>query len=300
MPGDEARSPLLDPEFVRELDALRRRLAVLARSGGAGEHTARRRGGAAGVQEHRGYAPGDDLRRVDWLAFARTGEPVVKLFRAEEDVVVRLLLDASASLGFGDPVKLDVARRLAAAIGYVALAGSQRTALVVARTTGSSALARLGRPHRGRAGVPALLRELTEAEATGATDLGRAITELVQRSHRPGMLVVLSDFLDPGPVTTGLNLARSAGHDVLLVQIVDRTELEPTFEGDYALVDAESGATVEVTMDPTAIEAYTLRFAGLVEELRAWARRHGAAYVRVTTDEPLEGAVRRVVARSVD
>ncbi|HOU92871.1 MAG TPA: DUF58 domain-containing protein, partial [Polyangiaceae bacterium] len=106
-------------------------------------------------------------------------------------------------------------------------------------------------------GVPALLRELTEAAATGATDLGRAITELVQRSHRPGMLVVLSDFLDPGPVTTGLNLARSAGHDVLLVQIVDRTELEPAFEGDYTLVDAESGATVEVTMDPTAIEAYT-------------------------------------------
>lgn len=300
MPGNDARSPLLDPEFVRELDALRRRLAVLARSGGVGEHTARRRGGAAEFQEHRGYTPGDDLRRVDWLAYARTGEPVIKLFRAEEDVVVRLLLDASASLGFGDPVKLDVARRLAAAIGYVALAGSQRTQLVVARTAGSRALARLGRPHRGRAGLPALLRELTGAEAAGAADLGRAITEVVRRSPRPGMLVVLSDFLDPGPVTSALTLARSAGHDVLLIQIVDRTELEPSFEGDYSLLDAESGATVEVTMDPAAIEAYTLRFAGLVEELRAWARKHGAAYVRVTTDEPLEGAVRRVVARAVD
>ncbi len=300
MSESDARPTLLDPDFVRELDALRRRLIVLARSGGAGEHTARRRGGAAEFQEHRGYMPGDDLRRVDWLAFARTGEPVVKLFRTEEDVVVRLLLDASASLGFGDPVKLDVARRLAAAIGYVALAGSQRTALVIARTTGSSALARLGRPHRGRAGVPALLRELTEAEPTGTADLGRAVTEVVRRSPRPGMLVVLSDFLDPGPVTSGLDLARSAGHDVLLVQIVDRTELEPAFEGDYSLVDAESGATVEVTMDPTAIEAYTLRLAGLVEELRAWARQRGAAYVRVATDEPLEGAVRRVIARSVD
>ena len=96
---------LLDPDFVRELSLLRRRLKVDVRSGGAGEHVARRRGGSAEFQEHRPYAPGDDLRRIDWLAFARSGVPVVKTFRAEEDVVVRLLVDASASLDFGNPRK---------------------------------------------------------------------------------------------------------------------------------------------------------------------------------------------------
>src|SRR5206468_11736181 len=77
---------LLDPDFVRELSLLRRRLKVDVRSGGHGEHVARRRGGSAEFQEHRPYAPGDDLRRIDWLAFARSGMPVVKTFRAEEDV----------------------------------------------------------------------------------------------------------------------------------------------------------------------------------------------------------------------
>lgn len=292
---------ILDPEFVRELEALRRRLEIRARSGAAGEHAAKHRGGSAEFQEHRNYEPGDDLRRVDWLAFARTGVPVVKLFRAEEDVVVRLLVDTSASLEFGDPPKIEVARRLAAAFGYMALAGSQRAQVLIAggrdTTTGIS---RRSNARRGRGGLPGLLRDLCADAPRGRVDLARAVDEVVAQSPRPGMLVVLSDFFDPGPVTAALSRAVVSRHDVALVQVVDRGEIEPNLEGDYELVDAETGQAVSITMDASAIEAYVLRFAGLVEELRAWARRHGASYVRVTTDEALEGAVRRFVARSID
>jgi uncharacterized protein (DUF58 family) len=161
-------------------------------------------------------------------------------------------------------------------------------------------VARWSAPVRGRAGLPALLRALDGVEAGGGTDLGKAIDSVVQRSHRPGMLLVVSDFFDPGPVTAALARAVQAGHDVVLAQVVAPDEIEPSFEGDWALEDAETGALVEVTMDAAAIEAYVLRFAGLCEELRAFARKHGAAYVRVRTDEPLEAAVRRLVARSVD
>jgi uncharacterized protein (DUF58 family) len=295
---------LLDPAFVRELEALRRRLDIRARSGAAGEHTARRRGGSAEFQEHRGYVAGDDLRRVDWLAFARTGEPVIKLFKAEEDVILRLLVDSSASLDFGDPPKSEVARRLGAALGYMALAGSQRAQVLVAQGREGRpdpvGITSVATPRRGRGGLAALLRDLTDAPAGGSVDLARAVDQTIQRSGRPGMLVVLSDFFDAGPVTAALTRAAAAGHDVFLMQVVTRTEMEPDFEGDFALVDAESGATVDVTMDASAVEAYVMRFAGLVEELRAWARKHGASYVRTTTDEPLEGVVRRFVARAID
>lgn len=287
---------LLGPDFVRELEVLRRRLEIRARSGGGGEHLAKRRGGSAEFQEHRPYAPGDDMRRIDWAAYARTGEPVLKLFRAEEDVVARLICDASASLSCGAPAKIDAARRLAAAVGYMALARSERAQLFVA---GRGAL----REHasvRGRGGVPALLRALEGVGAEGVTDLAKAVDTVVQKSARPGMLVVVSDFFDPGPVTEALGRAVAAGHDVILAQVVAPEEIEPDFEGDWALEDAETGALVEVTMDAAAVEAYVMRFAGLCEELRAFARRHRAAYVRARTDEPLEGAVRRLVARSVD
>ena len=289
-------SDLLGADFVRELEVLRRRLEIRARSGNSGEHLAKRRGGSSEFQEHRPYSPGDDMRRIDWAAYARTGEPVLKLFRAEEDVIARLVCDASASLGVGEPPKIDTARRLAAAIGYMTLARSERAQVFVA----GEGIVRENTPVRGRNSLPALLKSLTAIEPKGGTDLARAIDTVVRKSGRPGMLVAISDFFDSGPITTALGRAVKAGHDVVLAQIVAPDEIEPSFEGDWALEDVETGETVEVTMDPAAIEAYVVRFAGLCEELRAWSRRHRAAYVRVRTDEPLEAAVRRFVARSVD
>ncbi|AKT37484.1 DUF58 domain-containing protein [Chondromyces crocatus] len=292
----EKPEPLLGPSFIRELEVLRRRLEIRARSGGGGEHLARRKGGSAEFQEHRAYAPGDDMRRIDWAAYARTGDPVIKLFRAEEDVIVRIVTDTSASLGVGEPSKLDAARRLAAAIGYMALARSERAQLFLA----AEGVRRELSPSRGRGGLGGLLRALEALTPSGGTDLARAVDGVVQRSPRPGMLVTLSDFFDPGPVTAALGRAVQAGHDVALVQVVAPEEVDPQLEGDWTLEDAETGALVDLTLDAAALEAYMERFAGLCAELRAWARKHRATYVRARTDEPLEGVVRRFVARSVD
>jgi uncharacterized protein (DUF58 family) len=292
----EQRTTLLDPAFVRELEALRRRLQIRARSGASGEHLARRRGGASEFHEHRPYSVGDDLRRIDWAAYARSGEPVLKVFRAEEDVVARLLVDHSASLDFGTPSKLEVARRLAAAIGYMTLASSERAQLFVV----GEGLEREHSPSRGRAGLPTLLRQLDSVAATGKTELGRALDAMLRRCPRPGLLVLLSDFLDSGALLGALHRAAASGHDVALLHLVAPEEIEPAFDDDVTLEDAETGATVDVTMDSGALEAYVLRFAGLCEELRSWARKHGASYVRVRTDSPLDEAVRRFVARSID
>jgi uncharacterized protein (DUF58 family) len=292
----ELASKLLDPQFVRELEVLRRRLEVRARSGASGEHVARRRGGSAEFQEHRPYSPGDDLRRIDWAAYARTDEPVLKLFRAEEDVIVRLLVDASASLDFGTPPKFEAASRLAAAFGYMALASSERAQVVAA----GEGIVREETPVRGRNGLLGLLRALSTITPRGGTDLSRALDTIVRKSKRAGMLLVLSDFFDSGPLLTSISRAVAAGHDVALVQVVAPEEIEPAYDGDWALEDAETGAVVEVTMDAAALEAYALRFAGLCEELRQVARRHRATYVRARTDEPLEGVVRRIVSRSID
>lgn len=291
-------SALLDPGFARELEALRRRMQVRARSGRGGDHIAKRRGSSAEFLEHRPYAPGDDLRRIDWLAFARTGEPVFKLFRAEEDVIVRLVVDASRSLEptAHGPSKLLVAQKLAAAIGYMALASSERAQVIAA----SDGLARVREPTRGRGSLAKLLRELDDIAPLGGTDLTRAIDGVVQRSDRPGMLVVVSDFFDPGPFQDAVSRAASAGHDVALVQVLAPEEITPTFDGDLALEDAETGAVVEVTVDARAIEAYVARLHALFAALRALARRHRATYVRVTTTEPLLAAIRRFVGRTVD
>jgi uncharacterized protein (DUF58 family) len=295
---------LLDPGFARELEALRRRMQVRARSGNSGEHVARRRGGSAEFLEHRPYAPGDDLRRMDWLAFARTGEPVVKLFRSEEDVVVRLLVDASASLDGAR--KMDTAKRIAAAVGYMAIAGSERAQVICAQAlpevgeTETKGLSRIGEPTRGRAALPKLLRELDAMTPRGGTDLTRAVDGVLQRSLRPGMLVIVSDFLDPGPFDQAMGRAAQAGHDLALVQVLSEEELHPPWEGDVAFVDAESGEVVEVTLDGATLAAYTERLNGLIFALRGLAKRIGATYVRASTTEPTIGVVRRLLGRMVD
>lgn len=290
------RGSLLDPDFVRELEALRRRLEIRARSGHSGERVAKKRGGSAEFEEHRPYAPGDDPRRIDWLAYARTGAPVTKVFRAEEDVVLRVMVDASASMDHGEPRKFEVAKKLAAAMAYMALASSERAQLLAA----NDGLSKMPAPSRGRAGLVPFLRELDGLVTGGLTDLARAIDDARKRSPRPGLLAVFSDFFDGGAVIESLGRARAAGHQIVLVQVLAPDELEPSFEGDFALEDAETGALVEMTMDPSALEAYAARLAGLFEELRACAKRLGASYVRTRTDEPLEATIRRIVAQQVD
>jgi uncharacterized protein (DUF58 family) len=283
---------LLEPAFLSRLEALRRRLVVRATAGAGGERLSRRRGTSADFAEHRPYAPGDDLRRVDWAAYARSGEPVLKLFRADEDTVVRLALDTSASL---EGAKLDHAARIAAALGYLGLAAGERVQLAPFSVGPAEAPS----PARGRRAAAALFQTLATLCADGATDLARGL-EPALSARRPGMLVVLSDFLDPSGFERPLARASAAGHQVVLVQVLTPEELDPSLEGDLVLEDAETGSTVELTLDGRTLAEYRARLGGLFEALRAFARTHRAVYVRTLTGQSLEDVVLRVLDRAVE
>jgi uncharacterized protein (DUF58 family) len=233
---------------------------------------------------------------MDWLAFARTGSPVLKVFRDEEDVVVRLVVDASASLDAGEPPKLLIAKRVAAAVGYLALAASERAQVLSVR----EGLVDIRSPRRGRGALAELLSELDAIVPAGGTNLARALGDVLLRAGRPGMLVVVSDFLDAGPVHEALAKAAATGHDLVLVQVLAPEEVEPPWEGDLALEDAETGAVCEMTIDARAVSAYLARLNALFAALRATAQKHRAAYVRITTADSLLEALRRILSRALD
>ncbi len=292
---------LLAPAYLRRHEPLRRTLVSAVRSRGAGPRAARRPGASAEFLDHRRYEPGDDPRHIHWAAFARTRETVTKLYRAEEDTVLRLVLDASASLGFGDPPKLAVARRLAAALAYLSLAGGGRTELRIARSTSDGVpLVRAGPVRRGRAAFAPVCRELERVEASGGTDLAAAVQTLLAQTTHPGLLCLISDFLDDNPVTPAVGRARAAGHDVILIQVLDSAELDPDFEGDFSLEDAETSETLDVSLDATALEAYRARLHALFAELGTWARKNGAVYVRLSTADDPWGAIRRILGRATE
>lgn len=278
-------SRLLDPAFLRRLA----RLAVVARrrlaGASAGARRSTRRGSSAELADHRPYSPGDDLRRIDWNAYARLEELVLRLYVAEEDLSVHLLIDTSASLATGAPPKIDVAKRIAAALGYVALAGSDRVG-VWPFAEGLTPMALP--PLRGRKQAARLLAALDRLEAEGRTDLARSVESFLARRPRPGLVVVVSDFLDPSGYARPIDRLIGERHEPVLFHVVDPEELDPAPGGDLLLVDREREHTLEVTLDERALRAYRARVAAFLAELEAFAKKRGLHYGRITAGVDFE------------
>lgn len=278
---------LLDPGFLRRLSRLR--LVVRRRLAGssAGARRSLRRGSSAEFAEHRPYHLGDDVRRIDWNVYARLEELVLRLFVAEDDLALYLLVDRSASLGVGRPPKIELAKQVAAALGYVGLSGSERVTVVPFSDDVDPPFP----PARGRRAIGALLRYLERIEARGETNLARAVERFLARSPRPGLVAVVSDFLDPGGFRQPLDRLLASKHEPVLFQVLDREELDPTPGDDLTLLDAETGRTVEVSIDPRALAAYQKRLQAFFAEIEGYARQRGLFYGRIDAHHPLDTTV---------
>lgn len=303
--SEQAEDELLSAGELAELDRLRRHLALRTASDGQGSRTSRRRGQSPEFVDHRQYAPGDDLRRLDWNVLARSEQTVIKRYRAEEEAAVRIAVDVSASMGMGTPVKLDLARKIAAAIGYVALAEGERAQIATMGLRGVD----LSMPKRGKGQWGAIrdrLRRVGADDVSATISLApeTSVAELLKRAGRPGILVLVTDALTPnGDIEAWprvIQRARSSGHDVRVVQILSPEDIDPPWDGDLELVDAESGGTVDVTFDARAREAYARRLEATVSALREGCRKAKAAYARARSDEAVVPVVRRLAGGGID
>ncbi|HEU5001292.1 MAG TPA: DUF58 domain-containing protein [Actinomycetota bacterium] len=291
----------LSPALLARLDRLTFRSRRPVVGSGAGQRISPRPGTSAEFSDYRTYVAGDDFRRVDWNAYARLDRLMLRLYLGEEDLSVHLFVDTSASMHWGEPAKDAAARSIAAALAYVGLSGFDRLGVAgfADRVTG------LLRPQRGRQSCPRVwgtLRRLGSQSTGPASDFTTLLP--VTRSLRPGITVILSDFLTPlggedRPATLGTALAalRGARQQVTLLQVLAPQELDPVVAGDVALTDVETGARVDVTVTPALIAAYRDALEEHTERLRALARAHQALYRRVRSDEPLDLVVVDVFRR---
>jgi len=288
--GPAAEGGLLDPAFLQRLEALslvsRRRVRGRQR----GERRSLVRGRGIEFDDYRAYEPGDDYRYIDWNIASRLDRFFVKLFSEEEDLDVRLLVDSSRSMAAGAPVsKLLLAKRLAAAIGYIGLVNLDRVEVGVFSSAPGPRLTRL----RGRGRAFDLLRFLDGIAAGGETDLGLALRRTLDASPRRGLLVVISDLLDPHGYEDGLLRARHYRVQMFVIHVLADDELAPRLSGELRLVDAETGRAVEVTVDADALRAYAAARDAYLDGVQRFCFRYGIDYLRTTTSVPADDLVLR-------
>lgn len=279
----------LDPAFLRRLE----RLAIMARRTlrgvGHGERRSKRHGGTVEFADYRGYTPGDDTRHLDWYAYARFEQLFLKLYMEEQDLSVHLLLDQSASMGAGDPPKLPYARRVAVSLAYVALAGGDRVSLRVFR---GGERARTFGPLRGRGDLVRLVHFLGgDPRAAGRTSLEGAVRAFLAARPTPGVVIVLSDLLDPGGYEEPLRRLRYSGYEPHLIHLIAPDEAEPPVGQDFELEDAETGEVVTVAFDRRAVLEYRKAFQSFQAGVEDFCRRHELGYVAARTDVPFEELV---------
>jgi uncharacterized protein (DUF58 family) len=285
---------LLDGTVARRLERLqlvsRRRLA----GHGQGDRRSLRKGSSLEFADYRHYVEGDDPARVDWNIYSRTDSLFVRLYEEEEVLNVHLLVDASRSMDWGEPSKLRYARRLAAALGYVALNASNRLYVWPLCATSSSFGPAWG---RGRAGP--MLRFLEDfscaqpftpalPEEASSPDLEQSLSSFTSRAG--GLTVLMSDLLS---ASWERALGRLAGRqgDAVVLHMLSPQELRPELGGDVRLIDRESGAAVPVTLNTDAIRLYTQRLTDWRQKVETYCSRHGIAYVCIDTAQPVESVV---------
>lgn len=276
------------PQFLNQLRALVLQNKRMLPGPGAGRRRSPRSGSSVELMDYRNYVPGDDLRRLDWNVLARLDSLFVRVFRAEENLLVRVYLDVSRSMSFGEPAKIDLARRLGGALAYIGLLGYDR---VETAALGGPSLQYVPTAS-GEVGAARIWQFLAGLEATGRGDFARQALEAGSRLREPGLTVLLTDGLFEGGLIPAARALMAMGHELAVVQILDRQELNPELEGDWRLTDIEDpGRQVEVTLTPVTTGDYRERMRSYTQELRDFCRKHGAAYFRLTADTPLEDAV---------
>lgn len=287
-----ARAQLFDETFLRRLEQLELASRRLTAGRMKGERRSVRRGQSVEFADYRNYSAGDDLRQLDWNAYARLEKLFVKLFVEEEDVTVHVLVDASRSMDYGEPNKLDAARRAAAALAYLGLASMDRVSVAFLGDGTATAM----RPMRGKARALELFSFLSAPRPERLTGLASAARAYAARMRGTGPLLLISDLMDPGYLDALRDLAGTRCQ-LSVLHLLAPDELEPDVAPDARLVDNETGHGIDVSGDDDLLERYRTRLTDWQAEIGSFVSRRGGAYVVVPSDLDLADLLFDVLRR---
>jgi len=285
---------LLDRQFLEKLERLTIHWEKSFSGLVGGHNSSRFAGGGQEFLDHRHFHHGDDLRAVNWRAYMRLEKLFLKMFQIEPRVPVRMLLDTSASMSAGSDQKFEYARKLAAALCYVALV---RLDTICIQPFGEGLGERFicgGGRHR----FWRVMDYLAQLQTGGRTSFYQSVRQFISNYAQRGLLIVISDFLDDEGCEKALQFLSDFGHELLLVQVWSEEDRQPPWTGELELVDAESGSHVKMQVDEQAREKYTTAFDQYAEALQKIAVSNNGRYVGVASTMALEDVIFGALVRA--
>lgn len=279
-----------DEAFLRRLERLGLEAQrTLRGSPVSGEHPSREQMPQTVFNDHRPYSAGDDYRYIDWNAYARHEQFVVRLGETEQSVDVHLLLDVSRSMAWGAPPKLVVGQELVAALGYLAMAQNDRLRIAPFHAL---PLPSFG-PAQGKGRLVDMLRFVEAVQPERQAGLAQAITRYARMHERGGLLVICSDMLaaPADSLAEALRAVPAPRWQVLVLHLLDTQELQPDLHGPLELEDSENGERLSLVLDAETVAAYRHEVAAWQEQLADACTRRNVTYARVMTHWPIERMV---------
>jgi len=271
----------LRPEDVARLKSYEFAPRLLVEGYLAGRHRSPERGRSVEFRDYRGYAPGDDVRSIDWKVLARCERYFVRLFEEETDVVAHVFLDSSASMGFGGvPTKLEYSSFFAAALCFLVTRCSDKVSL----TLFDDGIRKHVAPGGSRYHLTELMHVLEHNRPGRETRLSSALRKMFPLLRKKGILVIVSDFFDSLPdIFASLNMYLHRGHEVVLFHVLAPEEMELAGSGQARFRDMENSSEVEVFL-PGIKKAYRDKITAFIRNMRTAARKKGIEYVFAGTD----------------
>lgn len=273
---------LLDDQYLRRLDAFALAMRERARGGMGGLRRSKSLGSSVEFSDFRTYVPGDDLRRVDWNAYARFDKLFMKLFLDEQETTLHVLLDASASMRHGEPDKWPLALRLAATLAYLSLTRYDRVTIVAMQNGTVAQSRRFG----GRAALPQVEAYLEAIEPGGATRLDDSLLRVPITAGR-GVCVLISDLLTGEGWTRGAGSLLYRRQELSVLHLLSPQELAPDMTGALQLLDAEGGPACEVQMSPDTLRRYEAALFEFMQETRKFCQGRQIPYLPLRSDMDL-------------
>jgi uncharacterized protein (DUF58 family) len=287
---------LLDRAAQRLLERVRLRVRRDVASTEQGGQRSHLRASGLEFAGHREYVPGDDARQIDWKAFARNRSLTVRTFETERDARVYVLVDVSRSMTRGAPPKLELARQIAAAFGYLGMSQVDRVQVIPFADALDTTAPLLRRKDQ----YPDLEKFLRGLDARGTTTFADTARTFVERFTTRGLVVIVSDLMEASDWSDSVRLVARAGHQLCLVRVRCDEDDAPAFRGEIELTDAETGEMVRVAMTKGLLEAYREEVTAHVDRTRDACRRVGARMVDAPVELAFEQLLRRVLAPAVE